>query len=205
MEFAADWFGNNATPGQHLKNKAKKLTPTESDTIAERYRAKVRAGDVFVTGNDWELSLLQAKASEAAYLDQLGATHQDVCRFLGVPGDMVDVSPDGSSITYANITQRNMQLLIMNLGPAIVRREAQYSRMLLPAPRYMKLNTGALLRMDLKSRYESYKVGVDARFLPPSRILDLENLPPLTPEEEAEFARLFPTKAPTPTPSGGTP
>lgn len=58
----------------------------------------------------------------------------------------------------------------------------------------MKLNPGALLRMDQQSRYESYEVGIRSRFLPPSEVRDLENLPPLTPEQEAEFARLFPAK-----------
>jgi HK97 family phage portal protein len=206
MDFASEWFGNNATPGQHLRNKAKKLNPRESDIVAERYRSKVRNGDVFVTGSDWELNLISAKASEAAFLEQQGATHLDVCRFLGVPGDMVDVSANGSSITYANVTQRNMQLLIINLGPALARREDHYSRLLLPAPRYMKFNPAALLRMDLAGRYAAYKVGVDGRWLPPSRVLDLENMPPLTPDEEAEFARLFTSKAPTPTmPNGETP
>jgi HK97 family phage portal protein len=192
MEFAGEWFGNNATPGQHLRNKAKKLNPKESDIVAERYRSKVRSGDVFVTGSDWELSLLSAKASEASFLEQLGATNLDVCRYLGVPGDMVDVSPDGSSVTYANITQRNLQFLIMSLGPALTRREEHYSRLLLPAPRYMKFNTGALLRMDLKSRYDAYKIGIDGKWLTPSRIQERENEPPFTPAELAEMDRLFP-------------
>lgn len=203
QEFAEAWFGNSAIPAQHLKNTGKILNPTQTEKIRARYKATVEAGDVFVTGKDWELSLLAAKASESAYLEQIGATDRDVCKFLGVPADMVDVAADGSHVTYANITQRNMQLLIMNLGPALARREEHYSLRLLPAPRYMKFNPGALLRMDLKSRYEAYKVGIDGRFLPPSRVLDLENMAPLTPEEEAEFARLFPSRSTAPdTPKG---
>jgi HK97 family phage portal protein len=195
MEFAAEWFGNNATPGQHLKNKAKTLKRDESRKIADMYRDTVKAGDVFVTGNDWELSLLSAKASEAAFLDQTNATDRDVCRYLGVPGDMIDVSADGSAITYANITQRNLQFLIMNLGPAIARREEHYSARLLPAPRYMKMNTNALLRMDLRSRYEAYKIGIDGRWLTPSRVQDRENEPPFTAAELAELDRHFPPPA----------
>lgn len=198
QEFADAWFGNSAIPAQHLRNTGKILNPLQAEKVRRRYKATIEQGDVFVTGKDWELNLLAAKASESAYLEQQGATALDVCKFLGVPADMVDVAVDGTSITYANVTQRNMQLLIINLNPALTRREEHYSLKLLPAPRYMKFNPGGLLRMDLKSRYEGYKIGVDGRWLPPSRILDLENMPPLTPEEEAEFARLFPTRSTAP-------
>lgn len=207
QEFAEAWFSNSSVPGGHLKNTGKTLDKAEARKVKENFKATVQAGDVWVSGKDWEYSMLSAKASEAAFLETMDATVADVCRYLGVPGDMIDAPTKGSSITYANITQRNLQFLIMNLGPAISRREEAWSYGLLPQPRYVKLNTAALLRMDLKSRYESYKLGVEARFLPPSRILELENQPPLTPEEEAEFARLFPNKAPAPatTPTGGIP
>lgn len=202
QEFAADWFGNSTVPGGHLKNTAKTLKKREAAVAKENFKASVQSGDVWVSGNDWEYNMLSAKASESQFLEQMDATVPEICRYLGVPGDMIDAPSKGSAVTYANITQRNLQLLIMNIGPAIARREDAWSSGLLSNPRYVKLNTNALQRMDLKSRYEGYKVGVDSRFLPPSRILELENMPPLTPEEEAEFARLFPKGSVAPSPQG---
>lgn len=190
-EFAAQWFGNNAVPGAHLRNIRKALKPGESEKVKRRFMQAVQAGDVFVSGNDWEYNMLAAKASESAYLEQQDASVQDVCRFLGVPGDMIDVPTQGSSVTYANITQRNLQLLILNLNPAVIRREEAWSYGLLPAPRYAKLNPNALLRMDFRSRLEGYKVAIDGRILAPSEARALEERPPFTPEQEAEFARLF--------------
>lgn len=204
QEFAADWFGNSTVPGGHLKNTAKTLKKREAAAVKENFKASVQAGDVWVSGNDWEYSMLSAKASESAFLEQMDATVPEICRYLGVPADMIDAASKGSSVTYANITQRNLQLLIMNIGPAIARREDAWSAGLLPQPRYAKLNTAALQRMDMKTRYEGYRIAVEGRWLPPSRILDLENMPPLTPEEKAEFAELFPSKAPAPAPQGST-
>ena len=109
------------------------------------------------------------------------------------------------NITYANITQRNLQLLILNLNPTLRRREAAFTQRLLPAPRYAQFNRGVLLQMDLKTRYEAHKVGIDSRFITPDEIRAIEDLPPLTPEQLELFAALFPTKAPTPTIPGGTP
>ena len=193
-QFAADWFGNSTVPGGHLKNTAKRLNKAESAAAKESFKATVAAGDIWVSGNDWEYSMLSAKASESAFLERMQYSDAEVCRFLGVPGDMVDVETSTGSVTYANVTQRNLQLLIMNIGPAIVRRETAWSRRLLPNPRYAKLNRGALLEMDLKSRYEAHGTAIDKRFLAPSEVRELENRPPFTAEQEAEFARLFAPK-----------
>ena len=202
--FAADWFGSPVPKG-HLKNVSKTLQPGESAKVKARFKESLAEDDLFVSGQDWEYKMISAKASESQFLESQKFSVADICRFMGVPGDMIDAESSTGTITYANITQRNLQLLIMNIGPAITRREDAISRGLLAQPRYIKLNTAALLRMDLKSRYEGYRIGVEGRWLPPSRILDLENQPPLTPEEEAEFARLFPSKAPTPAPDGRKP
>lgn len=190
QEFAEDWFNNSTMPGGHLKNTAKTLDKAQAALTKENFKASIESGDVWVSGNDWEYSMLSAKAADAQFLETQKATVTDVCRYLGVPGDMVDAESSSGSITYANVTQRNLQLLIMNLGPAIVRREKAFSAGLVPNPRFVKLNTGALLRMDLKSRYDAHKVAIDARIYPPSRALSIENMPPLTEAEKTEFDEL---------------
>lgn len=206
QEFAEDWFNNSATPSAHFRNTAKVLKAGESRRIKARFVESIKNGEPLVTGKDWEYSMLGAKASESGFLEQQQYSITDICRFLGVPADMIDAAPGGSSITYANITQRNLQLLIMNLGPAIRRREVAFSTRLLPKPRYVKFNRGALLEMDLKSRYEAHGLAIEKRFLAPSEVRALEDRPPFTEEQEAEFARLFPSKTPTPQvtpPQGG--
>jgi phage portal protein BeeE len=113
-----------------------------------------------------------------------------MCRFLGVPGDMVDVNSTSGSITYANITQRNLQLLIMNLGPAVTRREGALST-LLSSPRYVKLNTDAVvLRMDPKSRAELNGLLLTTKQRTPSEVREKDDLPPFTPEQIAEINAL---------------
>jgi HK97 family phage portal protein len=195
QQFAADWFSGPGVPAVHLKNSARTLDFEEADRMKRRYKASTSTGDVFVSGNDWDFNMLQAKASEMAFLDERRFGLQDTCRFLGVPGDMIDVAQDGSTIKYANITQRNLQFLVTNLGPSVTRREKALTK-LTPAPRFVKLNTGALLRMDLKSRYDSYKVAIDSRWLDPNEVRELEDLAPLTPEQIELFKTLYPKSAP---------
>lgn len=190
QDFTRDWFSGHGIPAAMFRNRNKTLTPAESTAIKAKWDQTVQSGGLLVTGNDWEYQMIAAKASEATAIDSLRWGIADAARYFGVPGDMIDAETSSGSITYANVTQRNLQLLIINLGPAVVRRETALGR-LTPPPRFVKLNPDALLRMDLATRYAAHKVAVDGRFLAPSEVRALENRQPFTPEQEAEFERLF--------------
>lgn len=200
QQFTLDWFGNSTVPAGRLKNTSKKITPGEADLVKRRFKAAVQSGDVFVHGADWEFDLMAAQASQAQFLETQGFSISDVARFLDVPGDLIDAETSTGSVTYANMTQRNLQLLVTSLGPAIKRREDAWTAAR-PKPRYVKLNTDALLRMDPKTRYDMLAVGVDKRAITPNEWRELDDRPPLTPEQEAEFGRLFGARNPEPTPT----
>lgn len=129
-------------------------------------------------------------ASSVMFLDEMKFGIGDVCRFFGVPGDMIDAETSSGSITYANITQRNLQLLIMNIGPAIGRREDALSEAV-PDGQYVKLNTDAVLRMDPETRARVFGQQVRDRLRVPSEARELDNLQPFTDADYAEFDRLF--------------
>lgn len=192
LDFAADWFSNNGMiPSGHLRNMNRVLEDGEADTIKRRYKAAVEGGDIFVTGKDWEFSTKNTPSVDASFMEQERHTDRDIVRFFDVPGDLVEVSASGASITYANITQRNLQLLIMSLGPAVRRRELALSR-LVAGPRFVKLNSNALLRMDPKSTSDMLVAEVAGRITAPSEARALMNRAPFTDEQLAEFAVLWP-------------
>lgn len=195
QQFAAAWFAGHGVPAAHLRNSAKTLNAAETAAVKDKFTTTVATGDVFVTGNDWEYNPIGAKASEAAFLETIAATGPDICRFQGVPGDMVDVESASGSITYANVTQRNLQLLILNLGPAFARRERAFTRRLTPRGQVVKFNTEAMLRMDPAARIAQMSAEIDKRLLTVTEGRELLNRAPLTPDDEAEFARLFPSRS----------
>lgn len=204
QEFALDWFGNGAAPSGVLRNTEKAIVKDVAQSAKEQFKAATENRDIFVTGKDWEFDFLNVPASETAFMDQMKYGVSDACRFYGVPGDMIDAEVSTGSITYANVTQRNLQLLIMNIGPAVVRREKALSR-LTPKPQFVKLNSDALLRMDPKAISEKLKLEIDARITTPSEARGLMNKAPLTDEQIAEFALLFPNKAPATGATQGVP
>jgi HK97 family phage portal protein len=204
QQFALDWFGNGGIPAAHLKNTAKTMEDAEARVIKERFKTSTQNGDLFVTGADWDYNPLQAEQAGSNWLEAKGFSIGDIARFFDVPGDLVDAVTTSGNVTYARIDQRNLQFLIMHLQPAIARREAALSR-LTPRPRYVKLNTDVLLRMDSQARALALKTQIDARYLTPNEARELEDRPPLTDAQLTEFVQVFgnPKPAPgTPTPSG---
>lgn len=200
-EFAAEWFTNHGiTPSGILRNIQKTLKEGEADAVKERFKVAVQGGDIFVTGNDWEYKTGPAAAAEALFLQQMDYSDQAMCRFYGVPANLVDVAVTGQNITYANVTQANLQFLIMKLGPAVQRRETALSKVL-PAPRFVKLNTAALLRMDPETTSRILINEVNGMITAPSEARALMNREPFTPEQIAEFQALGIVSAGTPAPA----
>ena len=199
QKFALDWYGTGGVPKGHFRNtELTQIGQDVADAAKVRFKSSIEGNDIFVSGKDWEYNPFQAEAVGADWLEAQKYGIGDIARFFGCPGDLIDAAVSSGSITYANITQRNLQFLIMHLGPAVYRREKSLSR-LLPAPRYVKLNTSALLRMDDQTRAAVIKTKIESRTLAPSEARELDNLPPFTPEQIAEFTTLFgPTKATPP-------
>ena len=118
-QFAADWFSAQPCQRRISATPHRRSTPRRLPRLKARFKRTVSNGDVFVTGSDWEYNVLGGKASESSFVEASHLSAADLCRFLGVPGDMVDVNEQTGSVTCANITQRNLRLLIMHLGPSI--------------------------------------------------------------------------------------
>jgi HK97 family phage portal protein len=193
MQFGMEWFANNGRiPSGVLKNLQKVLTKSEAQQVKEQYKASVEAGDIFVTGKDWEFDLKNAAAADAKFMEMNKVTDVDAVRFFGVPADLIEVDSNRQHVTYANVSQRNLQFLIVNMGPAFTRRENALSR-ITANPRFVKLNSDAVvLRMDPETRSKQLIAEVEGRITAPSEARAFLNRAPFTPEQIAEFDQLFP-------------
>ena len=201
-QFALDWFSNGGVPSAQLKNTQRTVPRQTAEDVKASFKAAVANRDLWVSGNDWEYNAVQAENMGAEWIEAQQLSVVDIARFFGVPATQIDGAVQGSSITYSNLTQDDLRLMIHHLNPSIIRRENKISAKLLPQPRYIKLNRDALLAMDPKGRAELDKARIDARTLTPDEAREHENQPALTEEQYAQFERLFPPKG---APPGGAP
>ena len=112
---------------------------------------------------------------------QLNASREwslrDTALAFGVPPYMLGVPGDSS--TYANVESRMIELRTFTLLPWQRRIESTLDSEL-PRGTSLKIASDALLRADTKSRYESYKLALDAGFMTVDEVRALEDRPPFT-------------------------
>ena len=113
---------------------------------------------------------------QAQFLETRRYTDEQIYRLFGLTHPFTPMT--GPSLTYTNVEQLGTDVTRFTLMPWLVRLEAALTR-LLPRPQYAKFNLDAFLRSDLKTRYESYKVGIDAGFLEVNEARAWENLDPI--------------------------
>lgn len=201
-QFVQDWFTGGASPSGVLRNTVfDSLDQSEIDDAKAKFKLATAARDIFVTGSEWEWIPAAMDAQSAGFLEERQASVTDIARYLNTPGDMIDAPASGSSVTYANITERNLQLLVINVGPVLRRRERFWSRYLMPSRRYMKFNTDAFLRMDPQTATALLLSEVNAGMITPTEYRKLKNRPPYTPDQVDELETFGKLKGANATPA----
>ena len=158
QRFGAEFFADSAIPSGILTTDTS-LSPQNADALHDRWQAK-RQGrrDTAVLGNGLKFQAITVSPEESQNLETRKFSIQEACRYFGVPPEMIG-SEAGGSLTYANVEQRDLDFLKYGVGPKLARLESALNG-LLPRGQYVKFNTGALLRTDLKTRYESYALAL---------------------------------------------
>jgi len=175
--YGAQYFGDAADP-RGLLSTDQHLSRGQAMQVHDVWMAmKKDRRDIAVLGNGVKWERVAIAPEESQFLETQKFSVAQVCRIYGVPPEMV-ASEAGGSLTYANVEQRDLSLLKYAIGPWLRRLETRLS-MLLPRGMYAKFNAGGLLRTDLKTRYESYEIGLRAGFLTVDEARELEDREPL--------------------------
>ncbi len=175
--YGAHYFRDAATPSGIITS-TEVFTQEQADYFYERWTAMKRGNrNIAVLGGNAKFDAISIAPEESQFLDTQKFTVAQVCRIFGVPPEMV-ASEAGQSLTYANVEQRDLSLLKYAVQPWLGRLERAMNT-LVPRGQYVKFNAGALLRTDLKSRYESYAIALDKGFLTIDEVRELEDRNPL--------------------------
>lgn len=177
-QFGGRYFGDNATPSALLISKAP-LNAEGAKVLKDRWSASHRGRrELAVLTGDVEFHPVTISPNESQFVETQRFTVAQIARIFGVPPEMIG-GESGGSLTYANVEQRALDFTTFSLGPWVARLEAALTA-LLPRGQYVKLNTGALLRADLKTRYEAHAIGIASGFLTIDEARALEDRPPLS-------------------------
>jgi HK97 family phage portal protein len=176
-QYGAKWFRDGASPSSVLETDL----PQDDDQVKRVQRNWVsshggrRLPAVLSGGFKWKPITITPEESQ--FLETRQFQVAEIARMFGVPPHMVgDV--ERSTSWGTGIEQQNIAFVTHTLLPWLTRIESAFNR-ITPRGQRMKFNVNALLRGDLKSRYEAYQLAIDSGFMNPDEARALEELPPI--------------------------
>ena len=179
QRYGAGFFDAGGPTG--VLSSEQSLTRDQAEVTKLLWQSRFEHGNdrgVAVLGYGAKFQPISVNPDEAQFLETQQLTWQQVAGIYGVPPESIAASVQGSSITYSNVEQRPLDLLKFGVGPWLVRLETALTE-LLPADQTVRFDPAGLLRADLKTRYEAYRVALEAGFLTVDEVRELEDRPPL--------------------------
>jgi len=181
--YGARFFGNDSRPGGVLKMPGK-LSPEAAINLkaswenAHRGVGGAHRVAVLEEGLEWQAIGMQNR--DAQFLETREFQAEDICRWLRVPPHMVGLTSKATS-WGTGIEQMSLGFVIYTLMPWLVRWQQAISRDLIIAPRlyFVEFLVDALLRGDLRSRYDAYAIARNWGWLSVNDIRRKENENPI--------------------------
>jgi HK97 family phage portal protein len=174
----ARFFGNGARPGGVLEAPSN-LSPEQLKKIKtdwEQAHSGKNQNSVGVLFGGMKYNAITMNNDDAQFLETRQFQVTDIARIFRVPPHKI---ADLSKATFSNIEHQAIEFVTDCMMPHIVRWEQRMNRVLLtPSERrqfFFKFNIDALVRGDLKTRFEAYRVGREGGWMSVNDIRDLED------------------------------
>ena len=177
QDFGRDWFRNGAVPSSILYSD-QAMTSDDADAMVGRILEKWRNRKPAVLGSGLRHEKVSVAANESQFIETIRQNQAEIAIVLGIAPEAIGVSVSGSSVTYANREQNAQQVMLNTVNNDILLwQEVLYD--IVPRPQFVRFSTGAFLRSDLKTRYESYSLGISSGFIVPNEARAWEDLGPM--------------------------
>jgi HK97 family phage portal protein len=183
---SASTVNNSARPGGILKVPNKLSTEAAARLKAQWDAAhgKGKGGGTAVLEQDADWEQVSMSSSDIELAKQRSISREDIAVGFQIPGDMMLLGIEGG-LHYSTDLTRDVRLLkhaVMPWGSRI-QTALEICEMLpwgVPGGRLLpRLHPDALLRADIKSRYEAHRDGVEGGFITPNEAREVEDKDPL--------------------------
>ena len=175
-EFGRDWFENGSVPAAVLETQNPIQMP-EAVSLKRRFQAAAKRREPVVLSNGLSYRPISVNADESQFLATLRLNATQIAAVYGIPPEMIG-GESGNSLTYANVEQQTANFVTYTLRPWLVRIEQALSA-LLPRGLFLRFNADAIVRADLKTRYEAHAIAVNTGWLSRDEVREIEGRPPL--------------------------
>ena len=156
-KFGAQFFGDGAHPSAIVTSSIPDLSREQAQQVKDSIVASWQGRQPAVLGSNYTFEAVEVNPNDSQFIELMRFEVEQACRFFGVPPSMVYAAVSGSSVTYANVGQNDIQFLKHSLRSWVDDIEDFWSS-LLPGPQVVQLKPEGLLRMSAKERHELYSM-----------------------------------------------
>ena len=168
-------------PAGYLKHTGPNLSQDQADALKKRWLEQ-HGGvkrSIAVLSATTEFHPLTWSPVDLAATEFSKITLGQIALMFGVPAALLGAPTDSN--TYANVESRMLELYQLTIRPWIVRVESVLDAQL-PAGTELRIEIDGLLRADVKTRFETYKIAIEAGIYTVDEVRALEARAPLTEE-----------------------
>jgi HK97 family phage portal protein len=203
QEYAARFLANDAAPHGVLKHPGKLSNEARVNIKKSWHEGQGGANrhGTALMEDGMEYVQIGLNNKDSQFLEARQFSRTDIAAMFRIPPHKIG---DLSRGTFSNIEQQSIEFVTDSMRPRAVRWERRINIDLLdaleigePGEYFAEFLMDALLRGDLKSRYEAYAIGYQNHFLCPNDICAMENRNPLPPGQGGDVYMSPVNMAPT--------
>lgn len=183
QEFGSRFFGEGTHPSvivEHPGKLSEIAHKNLSDSLTTSHSGLGKSHRLLVLEEGMKLTPLGIPPEDAQFLESRQFQVIEICRIFRIPPHMVG---DLERATFSNIEHQSIEFVVHTLRPWLVLWEQELNRsLLLPDEQknfYFEFLVDGLLRGDVKSRYEAYRIGREGGWLSVNDVRRLENMDPV--------------------------
>lgn len=172
QQYGSSWYKDTDIPTGILSTD-QALT---AERAAEYKEVWNKAGhEIRVLGSGLNYSPIALKPKDAQFIESRNFDTTAIARLFGIPPHLFLAAVEGTSMTYQNFSSADLNFMRWTVSSYTgVIEEALTT--LATEQTTVRFNLDAVLRPDLKSRYEAHKLGIEAGFLTIEEVRQIEGL-----------------------------
>ena len=180
QKFVGSFFGNGTTMGgilQHPNNLSGDALAHLRQSFKERHSGADNAFKLLITEEGMTYQQLGIEPEKGQMNMSRVFSVQDVCRWFRIAPHKLQELSHG---TFSNIEQESLSYVGDTLLPWVKRVEQEINRKLLPVSGdfFAEHLIDSVLRADVKTRMDSYKVAVEGGWMSRNEVRNRENMNP---------------------------
>ena len=182
-DFASDNFKSKGLLAGLIKTSHKEITPENKIKLANAMEARLSkrgTHNIGVLDEDMDFVPISTNAQETSLIDWKKVSVTDIARWFNIAPHKIK---DLEKATFSNIEQQSIEHGYDTIYPWIKKIEEEYNyKLFTPKERethYVKFNTNALIRTDIKTKSEYYSKAINFGFKTRNEVRALEDDNPI--------------------------